>query len=181
MRPSCAVIVRCVGRVADSTTAAGVVRRFPAAISAAAASPRRSTPIIKTTVSARASAFQSSRDPALPGASCAVATATDAAQSRCVTGMPAAAGPAKADVTPGTISNGILALESASASSPPRPNTNGSPPLRRTTLRPARARRRSSVLISPCVIAWRRALLPAKIRSAPSGANASSSGETSRS
>ena len=36
-------------------------------------------------------------------------------------------------VTPGTTSNGMPAARSASASSPPRPNTNGSPPLRRTT------------------------------------------------
>ncbi len=58
---------------------------------------------------------------------------------RWVTGMPASAGAAVADVTPGTISNGTPASASASASSPPRPSTNGSPALSRTTRRPARA------------------------------------------
>ena len=38
-----------------------------------------------------------------------------------------------ADDTPGTTSNGMPAAASASASSPPRPKTNGSPPLSRTT------------------------------------------------
>ena len=41
-------------------------------------------------------------------------------------------------VTPGTTSNSIPRPRSVSASSPPRPKTNGSPPLSRTTLRPAR-------------------------------------------
>ena len=53
--------------------------------------------------------------------------------------MPASAGAATADDTPGTTSNGMPARASASASSPPRPNTNGSPLLRRTTRRPRRA------------------------------------------
>ena len=44
-------------------------------------------------------------------------------------------------VTPGTTSNGTPARCSASASSPPRPNTNGSPPFSRTTRRPRRAAR----------------------------------------
>ena len=39
-------------------------------------------------------------------------------------------------------------VRSASASSPPRPNTNGSPPLSRTTCRPARARAISWALMS---------------------------------
>src|ERR1035438_6812647 len=53
-----------------------------------------------------------------------------------------------ADVTPGTISNGIAASASASASSPPRPNRNGSPPFSRTTLSPRRARSISIPAIS---------------------------------
>src|SRR5438093_1449866 len=52
--------------------------------------------------------------------------------------MPAAVGTAATELTPGTTSNGTPASASASASSPPRPNTNGSPPLSRTTSRPAR-------------------------------------------
>ena len=58
------------------------------------------------------------------------------ATSRCVTGINAAAGTAAIELTPGTTSNGMPASASASASSPPRPNTNGSPPFSRTTSRP---------------------------------------------
>ena len=43
-------------------------------------------------------------------------------------------------LTPGTTSKGMPASASASASSPPRPKMNGSPPLSRTTVRPRRAR-----------------------------------------
>src|SRR3970040_1106290 len=46
-----------------------------------------------------------------------------------------------ADVTPGMISKGTPARANASASSPPRPKTKGSPPLRRTTRLPRRAGR----------------------------------------
>ncbi len=60
-------------------------------------------------------------------------------RSRCVTGMPAAAQAANALVTPGTTSNGTPAARQRIASSPPRPNRYGSPPLTRTTLRPASA------------------------------------------
>ena len=52
-----------------------------------------------------------------------------------------APGAAIAELTPGTTSNGMPAARSASASSPPRPNTNGSPPFRRTTRLPRRAAR----------------------------------------
>ena len=53
--------------------------------------------------------------------------------------MPASAGTALAAETPGTTSNSMPASASAIASSPPRPNTNGSPPFRRTTSNPSRA------------------------------------------
>ena len=56
-----------------------------------------------------------------------------------VTGIPAYAGTAIAELTPGTISNRIPASASACASSPPLPNTKGSPPFSRTTTLPARA------------------------------------------
>src|SRR5437763_1362260 len=52
--------------------------------------------------------------------------------------MPAAAGTATAEETPGTTSTSAPAAAQAATSSPPRPNTNGSPPLRRTTRLPAR-------------------------------------------
>ena len=60
-------------------------------------------------------------------------TVTARETSRCVTGIPAAAGTANADEIPGTIVYSTPARARASASSPPRPNTNGSPPLMRTT------------------------------------------------
>ena len=44
-------------------------------------------------------------------------------------------------VTPGTMVTGTPASTQASTSSPPRPKTYGSPPLSRTTNRPARATR----------------------------------------
>ena len=53
-------------------------------------------------------------------------------------------------VMPGTMRNGTPAATSASASSPPRPNTNGSPPLRRTTRLPLRPSLTSVALISSC-------------------------------
>ena len=51
----------------------------------------------------------------------------------CVTGIPAYAGTDVALVTPGTNSTGTPAAASSRHSSPPRPKTKGSPPLRRTT------------------------------------------------
>ena len=54
-----------------------------------------------------------------------------------MTGTPASSGTATALVTPGTTSTGTPAAAQASTSSIPRPNTNGSPPLSRTTVRPA--------------------------------------------
>ena len=108
-----------------------------------------------------ASRRQSVREPSQ--ASWPVTTANDAATPRCVTGMPAYAGTATAELTPGTISNGMPASASASASSPPRPNTKGSPPLSRTTRRPRRAFATSSALISAWGSAWSPRALPAKM------------------
>ena len=84
-----------------------------------------------TSVPARASAAKSS-------APWPFAIVTCEETPRCVTGIPAAAGTAASDETPGTTSNGMPASASASASSPPRPNTNGSPPFSRTTSHAAR-------------------------------------------
>ena len=72
---------------------------------------------------------------------------------------------------PGTTSNGMPASSRAWASSPPRPNTNGSPPLRRTTRRPARASSTSSVEISSCGTG-RPGRLPTSISSAVGGTSA---------
>ena len=130
--------------------ATGVSAGLPARMQLAEITSRRSIPIRNTAVGARASASQSSADDSFVGSSCPVAIATHDAWSRCVSGMPAYAGPAIADVTPGTISNGMPASASSSASSPPRPNTNGSPPLSRTTVRPVRACSISSSLMRCC-------------------------------
>ena len=64
--------------------------------------------------------------------------------------MPTDAAQPSAAVTPGTIATGRPASRKASTSSPPRPNTKGSPAFSRTTVWPARTRRTSSALISSC-------------------------------
>ena len=83
---------------------------------------------IRTT---RVSVAVAMRVRSMVSAACAVepvTTANDRATERWVIGMRAAAGAATALVMPGTISTGIPATSQASISSPPRPNTNGSPP-----------------------------------------------------
>ena len=91
---------------------------------------------------------------------CAVITAKPRERPRCVSGMPQSAGTAAALVTPGMSSQAAPAALSASSSSPPRPKTRGSPPLRRTTRFPSAARRRSVSIISPCAAEGRPARLP---------------------
>ena len=56
-------------------------------------------------------------------------------------------------LTPGTTVTGIPASAQASTSSYPRANTNGSPPLRRTTNCPALARSMSTALMASWAIA----------------------------
>src|SRR5262249_50404032 len=68
---------------------------------------------------------------------------------RSVAGIAAAVSPASPAVTPGMIRNGTPAALSASASSPPRPNTQGSPPLSRKTRFPARASSMRRLGMSP--------------------------------
>ena len=68
--------------------------------------------------------------------------------------MPAADGTAIALDTPGTTRVGIPAAAQASSSSPPRPKTNGSPPLSRTTDCPSRARSIIRSSIRPWLIWW---------------------------
>src|SRR5918995_981116 len=85
-----------------------------------------------------------------------------------------------AAVMPGTTSNGTPASCRAAASSPPRANTNGSPPLSRTTVAPVRPLSTSRALIS----AWlgpRPGALPTGIRSAVPGARSSSDATDNRS
>ncbi len=127
--------------VPRSITRRRLVRRRGRRRAAARRSRRsRRTPMYTTSVPGNAaSACQSSADSGFAGSSWPVTNATALAASRCVTGIPAYAGAATPAVTPGTTSNGMPAARSASASSPPRPNTNGSPPFSRTTVAPRRA------------------------------------------
>jgi hypothetical protein len=74
--------------------------------------------------------------------------------------MPAYAGAEIPAVMPGTISNGMPAARSTWASSPPRPNTNGSPPLSRTTVRSPVPYWTSSRSISSCGICGPPPILP---------------------
>ena len=166
------------GVVASTTSAAGVEGGRPPSMSARAMPSRRPTPISTTSVSvAVASSAQRTCAAGFVGSSWPVTTAKLAATPRCVTGMPAAASPPIAEVTPGTTVASRPAPASASSSSPPRPKTNGSPPLSRTTRLPARACSTSAALICSCVIAARPGALPTSMRSASEGhASRSSAG-----
>src|SRR4051794_32019417 len=110
--------------VPRSTTAAGSSGERPPAINAAQTSS--SFPAAMRTTSVSTAADTRWRSTSRPGAVLAVTTAKLEATPRCVSGMPAYAGTAVAEETPGTTSNGTLASAQASASSPPRPKTNGS-------------------------------------------------------
>ena len=89
----------------------------------------------------RAAPSRRRRAPASPWP---VTTAKDEDRPRWVSGIPAYAGAATAEVTPGTTSKGIPAAARPRASSPPRPNTKGSPPFSLTTRRPAARARRAA-------------------------------------
>ena len=163
------------GRVPSLITATGVVAARPRLISSALIASRCATAISSTRVPGPcASESQSTLAPGCDGSRCAETTAKSWVMPRCVTGIPAYAGTATALVTPGTTTNGTPARTHASASSPPRPNTNGSPPLSLTTRRPASARSTISALISSCVIVCAPGALPARTIST-SGSSSSSS------
>ena len=137
--------VRCSGSVPCITAAAGVSGAFPPASSSSTSRDRFCIPIKITRVS---TAIPSSRQRVCSdtrlGSLWPVTTANEAEYLRSVTGMPAYERAATADVTPGTTSKGIPAAAQTLISSPPRPNTRGSPPFNRTTIRPARAKSTSS-------------------------------------
>ena len=101
------------------------------------------------------------------GSSCPVRTVNDRAVPLAVNGIPAAAGAPRAEVTPGTTSKGTPADASASASSAPRANTNGSPPFRRTTQRPRRPCSTRMALISSWGTGAEPGDLPTSMTSAP--------------
>ena len=142
---SVARTVRWSGRVPLRTAATGVDGSRPPSISRRAISPMLPAPMRITSVPpARASASQSTSVRPFAGSSWPVTTVKCVETPRCVTGIPAYAAAPIALVMPGTTSNGTPAAASASASSPPRPKTNGSPPFRRTTVAPARPARRAA-------------------------------------
>ena len=129
------------GRETPSSTAAGVPRRPPAREQLAAIATRSASPISTTRVALPGS---SERRTGPYAASAWPETTTNAdARPRCVTGMPASNGAAIALEMPGHDLEGHAGGGSASASSPPRPKTNGSPHLSRT-MRGRGARRESS-------------------------------------
>ena len=84
-------------------------------------------------------------------------------------------------VTPGTTSKAMPAARSASASSPPRPNTNGSPPFNRTTLRPLAPYSSSSRSVSSCGTCGPPPTLPTSTISASGRAPSSAPGGIRRS
>ena len=99
-----------------------------------------------------ASADQSTAERSSPGGTCTEMTWKSCAVPRWVTGRPAAVGTPIALLTPGTTVTGTPARRQASISSPPRPKTNGSPPLSLTTNFPLVACEISASLISSCDI-----------------------------
>ena len=105
-------------------------------------------------------------------ASWPVTTVTARDTVRCVTGMPAAAGAASAELMPGTTSHAMPWRASASTSSPPRPNRNGSPPFSRTTRRPGRGRPSTSRSLSTSCVWLPPGRLPTSISSAPAAPSA---------
>ncbi len=120
------------GVAAQAMAAAGSSGRRPAATSRAVRSCHRRRPISTTTVPGKRATVSQSM-PSEPSNVWAVTARNPRATPRCVTGIPAAAGPAMVELTPGTTSTPTPAASSSMASSPPRPKTIGSPPLRRTT------------------------------------------------
>jgi hypothetical protein len=100
---------------------------------------------------------------------------------RSISGMPAAAGALSALDTPGTTATSTPASRSASASSPPREATNGSPLFNRTTSRPARPNATNKALTSSCASARRPGISPTQRRSASGRASATTASADGRS
>src|SRR5258706_3747658 len=77
--------------------------------------------------------------------------------------MPSAAGAPRPAVIPGMISTSIPSAASACSSSPPRPNTKGSPPFRRATVLPALAYWIMSFSMKTCGVDVQPPRLPTSI------------------
>ena len=87
---------------------------------------------VRPCAAAAASVGQSAAAPALRA--WPVTKITPCAWSRCVSGTPSDVAAASPTVMPLTTSTSMPCARRCSASSPPRPKTNGSPPFSRTTL-----------------------------------------------
>src|SRR5262249_10816593 len=126
-RSSVASTSACVASVPSGMAQAGVCAGKPAASMPATRTLMRFTPMYTTSVVPLArKAPQSGSD---RSRACPVRKVTPRAMSRWVTGIPSAAGTPRPAVTPAMASHAMPARASASASSPPRPQTNGSPPF----------------------------------------------------
>ncbi len=146
------------GAQPPETTAAGVSGARPAAISRWTMAGSWDRPMRMTRVpSAPASRSSWSEAPSFVWA---VITWKLRLSPRWVTGMPAWPGMAMAEEMPGTTSKGMPTRWRAWISSPPRPKTKGSPPLRRTTACPAWAREMSVWEMSSWGAEWRPSRLP---------------------
>ena len=97
------------------------------------------------------------------------------ATPRWVTGIPRRAGTEIAEVSPGTTVTGTSAAAQASSSSKPRPKTKLSPPLKRTTRLPARARSTITSLMASWVAERPRGSLATSISSTWGPSSSSSS------
>mmetsp|Transcript_11805 Transcript_11805/g.49473 ORF Transcript_11805/g.49473 Transcript_11805/m.49473 type:complete len:282 (+) Transcript_11805:608-1453(+) len=186
-RRSCLVVPR-------STATAGMSSGNPDAMSFSARRGRVWRPMYTTSVvstSAEVTANATGSTTALPVPSAAslaapslkwpVSSRTDVAAPLCVRGIPSSLPTPAAAVIPGTIVTLKPRFMSVSISSPPRPNTSGSPPFRRTTDAPFSANPRSMRSISSCVRVWNPACLPTYSMCAPSCTRSRIAGDTSRS
>ena len=115
--------IRCCGVVACEMTATAVIGLRPTVRSPSAISATLLSPIKKISVSVGSIIDAKSISVVLSFRLCAVITRNEVATPRCVTGIPAYAAPAIADVTPGTTTNEIPCSRRNMPSSPPRPNT----------------------------------------------------------
>src|SRR6516165_4071038 len=138
---------RCFGVDAEMMTAAGVPVARPASSIAATIRSRLCMTMYSTIGCPVCASGAQSKSSSAPWPA---AKMTARLIPRSVAGMPAAASAARPAVTPGMMRNGMPARASVMASSPPRPNTKGSPPLRRSTRWRARASAMRRSLMSAC-------------------------------
>ena len=148
------------GVVAWEITAAFVLPGIPAPFSLSAISPTLLSPIRNTQVSLLFAIAWKLRSASSSLRSWAVTTWKPSAFPRWVMGIPPYAGPARAELIPGTTSKGTPCSFKNSPSSPPRPNTYTSPPFKRTVFLCSMLFCTNSWLISPCFIVWLLLALP---------------------